>query len=232
MIKILATGSKGNCYLIQAGDEKLLLECGITWNEILKGLDFNIKGILGCLISHEHKDHSKSYKKIIKNGIDVYTSKGTLAGIGNTPKGRRDKIIKASEKFKIGNFNILPFEIEHDAFEPLGFIIGHPKLGKILFATDTYYLKYKFKNIDHILIECNYSEKILHDLEPHRARVLKSHMSLETLVTALKTWDLSRTKDIILIHISDKNGDSEEFKKEIESITGIKTIIAAPGTEI
>lgn len=54
MLKVLATGSKGNCYLLQAGNDKLLLECGIPYKEILKGLDFNLNGVQGCLISHEH----------------------------------------------------------------------------------------------------------------------------------------------------------------------------------
>lgn len=54
MLKVLATGSKGNCYILQAGNDKLLLECGIPYKEILKGLDFNLNGVQGCLISHEH----------------------------------------------------------------------------------------------------------------------------------------------------------------------------------
>lgn len=55
MFKVLGTGSKGNCYLVQANEnEKLLIECGITWNSMITGLDFNLEGIQGCLVSHKH----------------------------------------------------------------------------------------------------------------------------------------------------------------------------------
>ena len=58
MIKVIATGSTGNSYLIEANpNERLLIECGIPYKRILEGLDYNISGIQGCLISHEHKDH-------------------------------------------------------------------------------------------------------------------------------------------------------------------------------
>ena len=122
--------------------------------------------------------------------------------------------------------------MEHDVSEPLGFLLQHKELGRILFATDTYYLRNTFINVDHILIECNYSEDILEEIPPYRVRVLKSHMSLETLKETLKTWDLSRTKDITLIHISEGNGEPKRFRKEIEELTGIKTYVAIPGLEI
>ena len=53
-LKVLASGSKGNCYILESPTGVLLIEAGIPWKEILKGLDFNLKGVVGCLISHEH----------------------------------------------------------------------------------------------------------------------------------------------------------------------------------
>ncbi|HEK4983663.1 TPA: MBL fold metallo-hydrolase, partial [Clostridioides difficile] len=59
-IKVLGSSSRGNCYLLQLKNETLILECGVSYKEILKGLDFNLKSVVGCLVTHEHKDHSKS----------------------------------------------------------------------------------------------------------------------------------------------------------------------------
>lgn len=234
MIKVLASGSSGNCYLLETERETLILECGIKYKDVLKGLNFDLSKVVGCLISHEHNDHCKAINEVIKAGIKVYSSLGTWDSI--TPKKLENiyKMLRVSskQKYRIGNFSVMPFEVEHDVAEPLGFVIHHEELGGILFATDTYYLKYRFEKIDHILIECNYSENILKDLPSWRARVLKSHMSLETLKEALKTWDLRNTKDITLIHISEGNGDPQRFKKEVEELTGIKTYIAVPGLEI
>lgn len=234
MIKVLATGSKGNCYLLTAGNKTLVIECGISYKEILKGLNFSIYDVVGCLVTHEHKDHCKAVNDILRAGIDVYMSKGTREGINfkNSDYDYRIHEIEYSNMIKIGDFKILPFKTQHDVNEPLGFLIYHQDIGKVLFATDTYYLKYIFPNVDHILIECNYSERDLDDLPDYKIRVLKSHMSLETLKESLPQWDLKGTKDITLIHLSESNSDPEYFRETIEKETGIKTLVAVPGLEV
>ncbi|HAK43856.1 MAG TPA: hypothetical protein DCM59_15570 [Clostridium sp.] len=92
-------------------------------------------------------------------------------------------------------------------------------------------MKYRFSDIDHILIECNYAEDILLNAEDKQGleRVVRSHMSLENLKETLKTWDLTNTKDITLLHLSERNGDKELFKREIEATTGKMINIAEKG---
>ena len=90
-------------------------------------------------------------------------------------------------------------------------------------------MKNRFNNVDHLLIECNYSEDVLPTLPAWRARTIRSHMSLETLKEMLSTMDSSKTKDITLIHISGENGDPDRFKQEIEELTNIKTYIGETG---
>lgn len=235
MIKVLSTGSKGNSYIIQAGEEFLLLELGIPFKEVLKGLNFNLNNVVGCLVSHRHKDHSQSIEQALKRSLNIYCNQDVAKSI--TGDNRRINIIEPLKKIKIGEFTILPFDCQHTNNDGsicpnLGFLISHKALGKILFATDTYYLKYTFKGLDHILIECNYTEQDLNIVPSYKSRTIKSHMSLETLKETLKTWDLSKTKDITLIHLSGEYGDSEYFKKEIEKVTGCITRVAVPGLEI
>lgn len=169
----------------------------------------------------------------MKAGIDVYMSEGTAAGIEfkNHIYDYRVNTVK-DDIFHVGNFKVLPFRVQHDTNEPLGFLIYHKDIGKIVFVTDTYYLKYIFHNADHILVECNYSERDIKDLPDYKVRVLKSHLSLETLQESLMLWDLEKTKTITLIHLSEANGDPELFKKEIEVTTGKRTFIAVPGLEV
>jgi phosphoribosyl 1,2-cyclic phosphodiesterase len=231
MIKVIASGSSGNCYLLETKKETLILEAGINIKKIKEGLNFDLSKVVGCLITHEHKDHSKSVKEVLKCGIDAYMSEGTLKGIelDFNSSHRIPYLLEHNSIFKVAGFTIIPFNTQHDVNEPLGFLIQHEELGKILFATDTYYLKNRFNNVDHILIECNYSEDCIPELPTWRARTLKSHMSLETLKETLKSWDLTGTKDITLIHISHDNGEPERFKKEIEELTGIKTYIGKSG---
>lgn len=232
MIKVLASGSSGNSYIIQAGEEILLLECGINYRDILKGLDFNISNVIGCLITHNHKDHTKCIKDIKKNCIRIYGPEEVLSK--NNLGSRKSVLMQDKEIVKIGNFTVLAFNNNHtnndgSDCQCLGYLIQHPKLGKILFATDTYYIKYKFNNVDHMLLECNYSESIIENLEPYQKRLFKSHMSLETLKEFLKANDLSNTQDITLIHLSENNAEPTRFKEDIEKLTGIPTYIASKG---
>ncbi|GAA0735378.1 MBL fold metallo-hydrolase [Clostridium oceanicum] len=236
MIKVLASGSKGNCYIIEAGKEKLLLECGIDWRNILKGLNCSVEGVKGCLISHKHFDHCRAFKRVLENIRKIYAPVEVFEKY-KCHNLHKTKIIENKDKFKVGNFNIRAFNCQHinsdgSQCQNLGYLIQHEKIGKILFVTDTCYLKYKFKNVDHILVECNYSEKYMEDLEAYQKRTVKSHMSLQTLKETLKSWDLSNTKTITLIHLSLNNSNQTEFKEEIEGLTGIPTYIAVPGIEI
>lgn len=236
MLKVLGTGSKGNSYVLAAGDERLILDCGLPGKEIMQGLNFGLRGVVGCLITHSHKDHCKAIKEVLNAGVNVYSTNEILKEIG-ADRHHRIKPIELHITFKVENFNILPFEVNHTHNDgiicpTIGFLIHHNAIGKVLYVTDTYYLRYKFTGVKHIIIECNYSEDILEELPDYRARVLKSHMSLETLKKALITWDLKETEDITLVHMSGENGNTEYFKEEIEKLTGIKTYIAERGLEI
>ncbi|EJT5474239.1 MBL fold metallo-hydrolase, partial [Listeria monocytogenes] len=123
------------------------------------------------------------------------------------------------------------FQTEHDAKEPLGFMIQR-KNERLLFITDSYFVRYKFKNINYLMIECNYSADILEEnvinkvIHPvQKKRVLQSHFSLENVKDFLKANDLSHLREIHLLHISEKNGDPERFKNEIQAMIGIPVYV-------
>ena len=94
-LEILASGSSGNCYLLENETELLILEAGIPFRRIQEGINFNVGKAVGCLVTHEHKDHSKSIMDILKNGINVYTSKGTIEALG-MEESYRLKTIKST----------------------------------------------------------------------------------------------------------------------------------------
>lgn len=236
-LKVLGSSSSGNCYLLQSETETLILECGIKWDEVKKALDFNMASVSGCLITHEHKDHCKYAKDVINSGIDIYLTKGTLEALSIT--SHRAKIIKPLETFKIGEFNILPFDTKHDSNEPVGFLVQHSKMGTMLFATDTYYIEYKFQDLNHILVECNYSLDILNrNIESGKVhptfknRVLQSHFELENVKSFFKANDLHDVRTIMLLHLSDGNSNSVRFKSEIEKVTAKQVYIADKGLEV
>lgn len=230
-IKPLASSSRGNCFRITDGVTPLLLELGISFKDIQKKLDFKTSDIQGCLVTHAHKDHSKSVLDATKAGLDVYLSKGTKDEIGVT--GHRIKAIEAMKQFKIGTWTILPFDTVHDAPDSLGFLLANSPGEKLLFLTDTAYCKYRFNGLTHLLIECNHSRDILNKNvsagkipSAMKKRLMHSHMSLEVLKEFLKANDLSKVQEIWLIHLSDGNSDEARFKREVQSLTGKPVYVA------
>jgi len=176
-----------------------------------------------------HGDHSKAAKDLMKAGVEVYTSRGTAEALGLD--SHRLNIIRAREQFRLGAWTVLPFEAEHDAAEPLGFLLASDG-EKLLYATDTFYLRYRFSGLTHILLEVNFAQDILDanvesGLSPaHRRRVMRSHMSLQTAKEFLRANDLSKVWEIWLCHLSDGNSDAERFKREIQALTGKPVYIA------
>ena len=167
----------------------------------------------------------------MRAGIDCYMSRGTAEALGLS--GHRLHIIKAKQQFRIGTWTVLPFDTQHDAQEPLGFLLANQDGEKLLYVTDTCYVKYRFHGLTHVAIECNYSLDILkRNVEAGtvpkelKSRILKSHFSLENVKEFLKANDLSKVQEIWLLHMSNGNSDAERFKREVQELTGKPTYIA------
>lgn len=231
-IKILASGSSGNAYRISDGQTALLLDAGIPYKEIQVGCDFQMSALAGCLITHAHGDHCKAAKELLRRGTDVYTSQGTIDACGLS--GHRVHAVRALEELQIGTFTVLPFDVQHDAPDPLGFIVASQATGdKLLYCTDTYYIKYRFDGLTHIMAECNYQIELLLESGARgdipaklMPRIIKSHMSIETLMSLLSANDLRRVRQIYLLHLSDANSDAQAFKETIQRLTGAEVYIA------
>ena len=234
-LKVIGSGSKGNAYLLENGQEALLIECGVNFKDIRIALNFDLSKLSGCIITHEHKDHSKSINELLSAGVNVWATKGTHEAC-ETLNHHRAYILKYHVPAPIGNFRVSPFDVGHDANEPCGFLINHEQTGNVLFLTDLIYSKYTFKNLNNIIIEANYDPKIakrkLGDKEFLRNRIINFHMSIDTCIDQLKANDLSSVNNIVLIHLSDSNSNEDDFKRRVENATGKTITVADKGIEI
>lgn len=230
-IKILASGSSGNAYRVSDGKTTLLLDAGIPIKSIQVGCEFKASQLDGCLVTHSHGDHSKAVKDLAKLGVDVYTSRGTMDACGFA--GHRIHAAKALKEIAVGTFKILPFDVQHDAPEPLGFLLASTETGeKLLYFTDTYYIKYRFQGLTHIMAECNYDEESVRQSVSAgyipvelATRLVKSHMSLDHLLDMLKANDLHQVKQIYLLHLSNNNSNESRYKEAIQKETGAEVYI-------
>lgn len=235
---VLGSNSQGNCYLLVGRDEVLIIEAGIKFSEVKKALNYDISNIVGCLISHEHNDHAGYYMEYLRFGFPVLFPEAVYMHKGYSVMSPFAKVVQPGKGYKVGNFKIIPFEVQHDV-PAFGYQVDHPDMGRLVFLTDTFYCEYTFDNVTTWLIEANYADDILDKniadgrVPPSmRPRLLKSHMELETTKGILQTNDLKHTQNIVLIHLSDGNSDETRFVREIGGLTGKPTIAAKKGVDL
>jgi phosphoribosyl 1,2-cyclic phosphodiesterase len=230
----LASSSRGNAYLVQAdGVSPLLLEAGLPIKQLrdkLRAHGVAISDLAGCLVSHEHMDHAKAVKDLLKAGVDCWMSTGTAQALGALSHHRSHFNF---ESLKISGYLIIMFELEHDAEQPMGFLIAHGD-DRLLFIPDTAFVQNQFEGVTILVIECNnaddiLSEKILNGSIPTFVgrRIRRNHMSLRNVKELILANDMARTlREIWLIHLSSANSSEERFKKEIQELTGVPVHIA------
>ncbi len=230
-IKVIASGSAGNAYRVSDGVTSLLLDAGVPLSKLRPALGFRVSALSGCLVTHAHGDHSRAVEELLRSGVNVYTSTGTIEAL--TLAGHRVKRVQALKEIEIGSFTVLPFDVEHDAPEPLGFLLTSRETGeKLLYLTDSYYTKYTFSGLTHIMCECNYSEEVLRERIEAGAiptalakRLRTSHMSLDHFLDLLRSNDLTKVRQIYLLHLSSNNSEAERFREATERLTGCEVYV-------
>ena len=231
---VAATGSAGNAYVLSSDDgESLILDAGVPFKRLLPGIP-DYRRISACLITHEHMDHAARWAEYRQRGIHILASPGTWNCLTSETLGI-DEVAMPKQTYNFGGFTVLPFETQHDAAQPIGFLIRCDKTGETtLYATDTYYLRYTFPGVNYWITECNYIEDLLtEDMEKALVERLKqSHMSLRRLRDALAANDLRETAKIVLVHLSDSRSDEKRMVEEITQDTGIETVAARAGAWI
>lgn len=217
----LASSSKGNAYLVIDGDTHILLECGLTHKKLLQVIGFELSQIKACLITHEHKDHSSCIKQLLTNCMQVYLTRGTAEAL-DLPDSLMELAheIKAGEQFTVGSIDILPFETFHDSAEPVGFCMQSRIDGDILvYAIDTVNLPYEFPGVGVLAVEANFDKAILDRCEKMpekvRHRVENTHMEIDVLCGILRRMDLSRCREIHLLHLSDATSHEGHFINKV-----------------
>lgn len=227
----LASSSHGNAYVVSDGATSILLECGLSFKKLQKALGFDVGGIAACLISHEHKDHAGCYMELIKSGIPVFASEGTVEVLDCD----LIQTMEERQEVHIGTLDVLPFATFHDAAEPFGFLIRSRIDGeKLLFATDTVNLAYRFPGVNIVALEANYDDEILARAtrmpDKVRHRIQKSHMEIGRTCTFLKKMDRSLVHTVFLLHLSDACSNSALFQDMAQRVCpGINVIVCPRG---
>ncbi|SFD57337.1 Phosphoribosyl 1,2-cyclic phosphodiesterase [Enterococcus casseliflavus] len=239
-VKVFGSGSCGNGYLLDDGHSQLIIECGVQFSKVQHQMGHDFSKVVGALITHEHRDHCKYISSLIdKTAVNVYATDGTIAGMFDDQvlklkrhhAYRFDKMQYKQTK-KIGTWYVTPFEIQHDVREPAGFLIDNTAGDRLVFITDSYYVKYKFPNITHMMVEANYSKDIV-DQKMNRGfdikrkeRLLESHFDFDRTLDFIKSNKSDRLQEVWLLHLSDANSHEQKFKEETQKLVGVPVYIA------
>ncbi len=251
MIKIcsLSSGSCGNSLYIEAGDTKILVDAGLSpkyINSCLKTLSSDIKSLTAILITHEHSDHIYGISALTKLvQTPIYANALTIDAAQDTFYPANLRVFPIQRFFNIGSFDILAFSTSHDSKSSVGFCFYHGRQ-KICVATDlgiiTTEVIEALANFDLLLLEANYSDKLLLDgnypaFVKKRIQGKYGHLSNSDAASLLTRTVSGHRQQVILGHLSAdhnnpllaKNTVSEQLKRSgIDSLD----ILVAPRKQL
>ncbi len=223
-----ASGSTGNCYLLKTENTNILVDVGIAGKRIIEGLDscaLKPEQIDGILVTHEHTDHIKSLRMMAKKALNgkIYTSEGTAYSVNEKLPMLAGNIRVKDCSFKVGDIEIEPFSLSHDAEDPVGFSVQSG--GKrVTIITDTGVATKEMLSIaaksDLLVLEANHEVNILHcSSYPYelKRRILSDHGHLSNDAAAEFIYEVEQLRTsggegmtsgkqkILLAHLSREN---------------------------
>ena len=210
---VLASGSSGNCIHVESATTALLIDAGLSARETFRrmaaaGLD--PARLQAVCISHEHSDHVAGVVQLHKkHGLRLYANGDTARAI----RGAEDfawNLFRTGSPFAIGDIEILPFTLPHDAYDPVGFVLacGAARLG---IATDlgmpTQLARERLRGCQLVVLEANHDETLVHSSFrpwPLKQRILgrQGHLSNETAAALLAEIAGDTLRQVFLAHLS------------------------------
>lgn len=220
-LKSLKSGSKGNASLVYTSSTKILVDCGISGKAVKDGMEklgISPDELDGIVVTHEHYDHIKGIGVMMRRyDIPVYANSMTWAAIMQNDLGKLNdkniKIFEGVEPFAIGDIQINPFAIPHDAAYPVGYEFDDGKT-RAAVATDMGMLTEEvFRVIGgcrDVLIEANHDINML-EIGPYpyqlkqRIRGNYGHLSNDDAAKAAELLVRMGAENIMLGHLSEEN---------------------------
>lgn len=218
----LGSGSDGNGLIVEAGDTRVLVDCGFTLTETvtrLGRLGLAPADLAAILVTHEHEDHVGGVARFARRyDLPVFLTYGTLVALGATGSMMpRVSLIDSHTPFAVGDLEIHPYPVPHDAREPSQFVFsdGDRRLGLLTDTGDsTPHIERMLSGIDALVLECNHDLALLMNgpYPPTLKRRISGrygHLDNDTAARILSGIDCSRLQHFIAAHLSAQNNTPE-----------------------
>lgn len=214
----LGSGSQGNGLIIEIEKTRLLLDCGFSVKETtarLFRLGLKPDMLDGIIITHEHEDHISGVERLARRfDIPVWLSHGTLRGADKTFSSlSKINIIDSHLSFSVGDIEIQPFPVPHDAHEPTQFIFGNGSL-RLGVLTDTgcstAHIEKTLSRCNALVLECNHDARLLANSNyppslKQRVGGRLGHLENSATAMLLSKLDCSLLQHLIAAHLSKVN---------------------------
>ncbi|MGL5917306.1 MAG: MBL fold metallo-hydrolase [Culicoidibacterales bacterium] len=229
---VLASGSKGNITLIETQGGKYLIDAGLSAKktmQLLTQLDLTIDQIQGIFVTHEHGDHVGGIRVLCdRYEVPIFIHAQTYAALkeNHRPKTRERVHFIESGIHQIGPFEVDAFPLSHDVAYMLGYTFSI-KTKKLVYVTDSGYVNQnlyeKLRNADAYVFETNHDpEMVRMSGYPFsvQQRILSDvgHLSNEDSARVLANLIGTKTKMVVLAHLSQENNTPDLAKLTVENV--------------
>jgi phosphoribosyl 1,2-cyclic phosphodiesterase len=216
----LGSGSKGNATVVEAGDTRLLVDCGFSCAETekrLARLSLQPTDLAAILVTHEHSDHISGVASLSRRyRLPVWMTAGTEAAHQGGELAAY-RCINSHRAFRIGDLQVQPFPVPHDAREPCQFVFfdGRRRLGLLTdVGTITAHMLQALDHLDGLILECNHDPGML-ATGPYPPRLKQrvggpfGHLSNQQAADIVGKIDRGRLHHLVAAHISEKNNQPQ-----------------------
>lgn len=229
----LGSGSRGNALLVEAGTTRVLLDCGFGPREVafrLGRLGLAAEDLAGILITHEHSDHvAGAFKLAARHRLTIRMTHGTFSAI--SPGGAEVpgvELIDSHQPLRIGDLEVHPFPVPHDAREPVQFVFsdGRHRLGVLSdLGSSTPHVERMLSGCDALVLECNHDADMLRKggYPPHLKRRIAGrygHLDNNASAALLAALDTSRLQHLIAAHLSQQNNTPGLARAALAGVLG------------
>jgi phosphoribosyl 1,2-cyclic phosphodiesterase len=231
----IGSGSKGNCLVAEVGSTRVLLDCGLSPRETerrLARIGLAPADISGILVTHEHDDHAgQVYPFAALHGIPVWLTYGTqvaMAESGKVPGDVETHNILGRDAYSIGDVEVRPYTVPHDAREPVQFVLsdGAFRLGVLTdIGASTAHVEATLSGCDALVLECNHDvDMIWGGAYPKwlKERITGpfGHLSNRQAEQLLGALDKARLKHVLAAHLSQHNNTADLAREALARAMG------------
>lgn len=228
----LGSGSSGNALLVEGGATRLMVDCGFGLRETalrLGRLGIEPGDLAGILVTHEHSDHIGGvFRFARRHALPIWLSYGTLMASGDAAREADCRVIDSHVPLAIGDLEVFPYPVPHDAREPVQYVFsdGGLRLGLLTDAGEvTAHMREMLSGCDGLVLECNHDAEMLARSNypaslKRRIAGRYGHLENKAAAALLAGIDTARLQHVVAAHLSERNNLPGLAKKALAAVLG------------